>query len=218
MQYSIQLASAHSSPVSTKVHFLSWFFFFFEIFHFHWYPNADIFLPVSSLWALTRECISLLLYYLDTKPLPIAAQPWKVFCFSAGEPRKTSQWVWFLRIQRLSWTALLLTSGFPSISLAPLFTSSVCIISSLEWRIRLRGTVSDIFQADETHGRRWRFPRFGLPVDTPSNLPQSATSVITDARLRSPRCPRGRTPPTLCMQIRGWWEGGSPLCTQTRGV
>lgn len=91
MQYSIQLASAHSSPVSTKVHFLSWFFFFFEIFHFHWYPNADIFLPVSSLWALTRECISLLLYYLDTKPLPIAAQPWKVFCFSAGEPSEPGE-------------------------------------------------------------------------------------------------------------------------------
>lgn len=58
----------------------------------------------------------------------------------------------------------------PSVPLAPLFPSSVCIISSLEWRIRVRGMVPDIFQADEIHGHRWQFPRFGLPVDTP-NLP-----------------------------------------------
>ena len=51
MQYSIQLASAHSSPVSTKVPFLPWFFFFFEIFPFPliskcWHFPSCIF-PVS---------------------------------------------------------------------------------------------------------------------------------------------------------------------------
>ena len=51
MQYSIQLASAHSSPVSTKVHFLSWFFFFFWDFPFPliskcWHFPSCIF-PVS---------------------------------------------------------------------------------------------------------------------------------------------------------------------------
>ena len=102
----------------------------------------------------------------------------------------------------MSWTALLLTSGVPSVPVAPLFPSSVCIISSLEWRSRLCGMVPDIFQAGETHRHRWRFPRFGLPGETPSNLPPVCHSVTADARLRSPRCPRGRTSPVLCCARR----------------
>lgn len=95
-----------------------------------------------------------------------------------------------MRIQRLSWTVLLLASGFPKDSSASLSPSSVCIISSLELRPRLTGVVTVTF------------PKWLRPMDTGGSFPgaafqgipllislQTTTSVIAYARLRSPKAP-----------------------------
>lgn len=177
MRSNIAFSQPHLTPVllSPKyIFFPSWFLWDFLIsigiqmlWHF-----SSLYL---SRWALTLECISLLSSYLDTRPVQIAARPWKAFCFSAGGPSEPGEDILRGVIAEGSevvvagpltglwgpWALLWLLFSLPlSIQFPPLSWGS----SLVKWR-------RDIFQMDETHGHRWQFPRSRLPDDTPSNPP-----------------------------------------------
>lgn len=181
-----------------------WHFSFLYFPHEPWHENVS---PCSR--------------YLDTKALQIAAQPWKAFYFSAGEPSEPGEDI--LTGVSPEDSEVVMDGTLPGLWL-PQHSSgssfpSLCLYYFLPWvedPAQQNGDY-DIFEADETHGHRWWFPRYGFPDDIPVIYLQSATSVTTYARLRSPRCPRGRSSPMLSMEVRGQREGrGVHLYTQTQ--